>query len=321
MLDLTPERIRQARERIAGEVTTTPVFALPGTGEGKVYLKLETLQPIGSQKLRGVLNAVRALPPAELARGLVTASSGNLGRAVSWVAREAGVPATVAVPETAPESKVTAIESLGGTVMRVPYEQWYRALLDHRVEGAMGRFIHPVLDSDVIAGAGTVGFEIAEQVPDVDTLVVPFGGGSLALGAATALKDARPDARVVAVEPETGAPLTASFAAGADTPVAFSPSFVDAAGGPSLLPGIWDLARSAIDGAVSVSAEETADAVRALVRRARVVAEGAGALSTAAVLGGRVSGRSIVCVVSGGNIDPLLLAMILRGEPAVSRTV
>lgn len=320
MLTVTPDRVREAEERIAGGITLTPVFLLPGTKERKIYLKLETLQPLGSQKLRGVLNAVRALPAGELGRGLVTASSGNLGRAVSWVARGAGVSATVVVPDTAPGSKVAAIESLGGKVMPVPYEHWYQALLEGRVEGAEGHFIHPVLDVDVVAGAGTVGFEIAEQVPDVDTLVVPFGGGSLAIGAATALKDVRPDARVVAVEPATGAPLTASFAAGADTSAAFSPSFVDAAGGPSLLPGIWDLARSAIDEAVSVPAEDTADAIRAIVRRARVVAEGAGALSTAAVMSGRVTGDSIVCVVSGGNIDPLLLASILRGEPAVPTT-
>ncbi len=308
------EQIRQARGRIADLVITTPVVRMP-TGDGReVWLKLETLQPIGSMKLRGVLNAVRSAPTGQLDAGLVTTSSGNFGRAVAWVARHAGIPAVVAVPDHAPPSKVSAITDLGARVVKLPYSLWWDALLRHKVDGVDGHFIHPVLDADVVAGAGTIGLEIAEQVPEVDTLVVPFGGGSLALGVASAMAHVSPGTRVFACEPATGAPLTASMRAGRETAVDFKPSFIDAAGSPSLLPGVWERASCLLAGAVEVTLAETAEAIRAIVREARVTAEGAGALSTAAVLGGRIQGHSIVCVVSGGNLEPQTLAQILCGR-------
>lgn len=301
----------EARARISDVVTPTPVLRLDDApGSGPVWLKLETLQPIGSMKLRGVLNAVRAAGDAAVGRGLVTVSSGNLGRAVAWTARMLGAEATVVVPSHAPDLKVAAIEALGARVKRVDYDTWWRALLDSRVPGVDGHFIHPVLDADVIAGAGTVALEVLEQVPDVATIVVPFGGGSLAIGSAVTVREARPSVGVMAVEPDTAAPLTASFAAGADTAVEYRPSFVDAAGGKALLPGVWQSAQGLLAGSVAVSLREVEDAVRTLARRARTIAEGAGALSTAAVYTNRVPNGTRVCVVSGGNIDLSVLAAI-----------
>ena len=306
------EQIRSAQERLAGKVVRTPLVRLPSESPA-IYLKLENLQPIGSFKLRGALNAISQLPAAELEAGVVTASAGNMGQGVAWAARELGVPAAVVAPEGAAETKVAAIERLGGRVVKVPYERWWEAMVESRFPELDGVFVHPVYEEQMMAGNGTIGLELLEDLPDIDAVLVPFGGGGLSVGIASAVKALRPETLVYAVEPATGAPLTASLAAGELRKIDYEPSFVDGSGSPAVLPKMWELARGALDGAVSVSIADTAAAVRLLAERARVVAEGAGALSLAAALAGHGGTGTVVCIVSGGNIDSSKLATILSG--------
>jgi threonine dehydratase len=307
------EQIRGAQERLSGKVVRTPLLRLASDTPATIYLKPENLQPIGSFKLRGALNAISQLHPAQLEAGVVTASAGNMDQGVAWAARELGIPATVVVPEGAVETKLAAIERLGGRVVKVPYERWWQAIEESSFPEAEGIFIHPVQNEQVMAGNGTIGLEILEDLPEADVVLIPFGGGGLSVGIASAVKALRPEARVYAVEPETGAPLTASLAAGEPRKVDYEPSFVDGSGSPALLPKMWELARGVLDGAVAVPIDETAAAVRLLAERARVVAEGAGALSLAAVLAGHGGAGNVVCVISGGNIDSSKLTTILAG--------
>jgi threonine dehydratase len=304
------EEIRRARELLAGRILRTPLVRL----EEGLHLKLENLQPIGSFKLRGALNAIGNASPEELEAGVVTASAGNMGQGVAWAARELGLACSVVVPENAPEAKLDAIARLGGRIVKVPYERWWQTLADSGYPELDGFFVHPVQDERVMAGNGTIGLELLEDLPEPDAVLVPFGGGGLSAGIASAVKALRPETRVYAVEPETGAPLTVALTAGEPQPIDFRPSFVDGAGGPALLPAMWPLVRDLLDGAFAVSLDETAEAVRVLARRARVVAEGAGALALAAALAGRVEGDTVVCIVSGGNIDASKLATILSGQ-------
>jgi threonine dehydratase len=292
----------------------TPLVRLRAPEQpGAIYLKLENLQPIGSFKLRGALNAVTQEDPERLRAGVVTASAGNMGQGVAWAARELGVPCAVVVPEGAAATKLAAIEALGGRVVEVPYERWWQAITESRFPEIDGVFVHPVQDERVMAGNGTIGLEILEDLPETDAVLVPFGGGGLSVGIASAVKALRPETRAYAVEPETGAPLTAALADGQPRPVDYEASFVDGSGSPALLPQMWELARQVLDGAFAVSLEETAAAVRILAERARVVAEGAGALALAAALG-RAGSGNVVCIVSGGNIDTHKLVKLLSGE-------
>ena len=308
------EQIRSAQERLAGKVVRTPLLRLDSGSPATIYLKLENLQPIGSFKLRGALNAISQLPADELQAGVVTASAGNMGQGVAWAARELGIPSAVIVPEGAAETKLAAIERLGGRVIKVPYERWWQAIEESSFAEADGVFIHPVQNEQVMAGNGTIGLEILEDLPEADAVLIPFGGGGLSVGIASAVKALRPETQVYAVEPATGAPLTASLAAGEPQRVDYEPSFVDGSGSPALLPKMWELARGVLDGAAAVPIAETAAAVRLLAERVRVVAEGAGALSLAAALAGRGGTGNVVCVVSGGNIDTPKLVKILVGE-------
>ncbi len=246
---------------------------------------------------------------------MVTASAGNMAQGVAWAARELGVPATIVAPESTPQTKLDAIARLGGTVIKVPYERWWEILVTSQFDEAEGLFVHPVQDERVMAGNGTIGLELAEELPDADAVLVPWGGGGLFTGIASALAALRPEARVYAVQPETGAAVTAALDAGEPRDAAgFRPSFVDGAGAKVVLPAMWERARPLLAGAYTVSLKETAAAVRLLAERARVIAEGAGALALAAALSGQVPGRKLVCIVSGGNIDATRLAAILRGE-------
>jgi threonine dehydratase len=307
--------ITRARETLAGVAVRTPLVRLRlEDAPAEIYLKLECLQPIGSFKIRGALNAMAEAPAGALAKGVVTASAGNMAQGVAWGARERGVPCTVVVPDTAPRAKLDAIERLGGRILPVPFEDWWRAIETSQHPGAEGYFVHPVLDDGVMAGNGTIGLEILEDLPDVDAVLVPWGGGGLTCGIASALKQQRPGVRVVAVEPETGAPLTASLPAGESRSVEFSASFVDGSGSRALLPKMWGLAQELVDGAVSVSLGETSEAVRLLAERAHVVAEGAGGLSLAAARAGHSGTGKVVCIVSGGNIDASRLTQILAGQ-------
>ena len=308
------EQIQLAKQRLDGRVIRTPLIRFRGDSPATIYLKLENLQPIGSFKLRGALNAMLQLQPSELRQGVVTASAGNMGQGVAWAARELETQCTVVVPKGAAETKLAAIERLGGEVIEVPYERWWQAIEESSFPDAGGVFIHPVQDEQVMAGNGTIGLEILEDLPSANAVLVPFGGGGLSVGIASAVKSMSPDTGVHAVEPETGAPLRESFAAGEAQTVDYQASFVDGSGSPALLPKMWKLARGVLDGATAVSLDETAAAIRQLVERNRVVAEGAGALALAAALAEKGGSGNVVCVVSGGNIDPTKLATILNGR-------
>ncbi|MBA2298867.1 MAG: pyridoxal-phosphate dependent enzyme [Actinobacteria bacterium] len=311
------EAIERARVTIRGAAIRTPLIRLDAPeAVAEIWLKLECLQPIGSFKIRGAANAIRQAPSAQTARGVVTASAGNMAQGVAWAARELGVPATIVVPEHAPATKLAAIARLGGTIVKVPYERWWQAIVESRYEGIAGLFVHPVQDALVQAGNGTIGLELAEELPGTDTVLVPWGGGGLFTGIASALAALSSETQVFAVEPETGAPLAAALA-GSSAAVDYRPSFVDGAGGKSVLPSMWERARPLLAGSYVVSLDETAAAVRLLAERARIVAEGAGALAVAAALKHGAAGERIVCVVSGGNIDPGRLAEILAGGTPV----
>jgi threonine dehydratase len=305
--------IRAAAQRIAGLALRTPLVRLQADAPAEVWLKLESLQPIGSFKLRGAGNALRSAAPDALRRGVYTASAGNMAQGVAWVARELGVRCDVVVPDHAPSTKLAAIERLRGGVVKVPFAEWWQVLVTHEFQGLDGLFVHPVSDPAVIAGNGTIGLEILDDLPDVDAIVVPFGGGGLSSGIASAVRALRPDVRVFAAEVATAAPLAASLAAGAPREVDYRASFVDGIGGKSVLPDMWELVRSLLAGSLVVELAEVAAAVRLLAERNRIVAEGAGAASVAAALTGRAGNGKVVCVVSGGNIDATKLATILSG--------
>jgi len=307
--------IREARERIVGIANRTPLVRLPlDDAPAEIWLKLENLQPIGSFKLRGAGNAMARLSPQALAIGASTASAGNMAQGVAWCARRLGVPCRVIVPDRAPAAKTAAIERLGGEIIRLPFADWWDVIMSHDTRGVPGVFVHPVVNRDVIAGNGTIGLEILDDLPDVDAIVVPYGGGGLSCGIAAAVRALRPQCAVYAAEVETAAPLRASLAAGEPRAVDHSPSFVDGISGRSVLPDMWPLVRQLIRDSIVVSLADIASAIRLLVERVRVVAEGAGAASVAAALSGAAGRGRVVCVVSGGNIDAGTLASILQGE-------
>jgi threonine dehydratase len=309
------EEILSARERIAGSVVRTPLVPLNlPEAPAEVYLKLENLQPIGSFKLRGAANAMRLAEPATLQDGVYTASAGNMAQGVAWNARAMGIPCTAIVPDHAPQTKLDAIERLGASVVKVPFEIWWRVIEEHRYPGMKGLFVHPVSDPAVIAGNGTVGLEIVEDLPAVSSILVPYGGGGLLSGVATAVLATRPSVRVYACEVETAAPLAASLAAGSPQTIEHRPSFVDGIGGRSVLDEMWPMVRGLAEGSIVVTLEEIAAAIRILAERSHVIAEGAGAAPVAAALRGEAEGTKIVCVVSGGNIDLRKLARIFEGE-------
>jgi threonine dehydratase len=309
------EEIRRAREVLEGTAIRTPLVRLDAESDAEIWLKLELLQPVRSFKIRGAGNAILQASDAELANGVLTASAGNMAQGVAYAARLRGVPATIVVPEHAPQTKIDAIERYGGRVIRVPYEEWWQVLVTGRYEGAEGLFIHPVDDDRVMAGNGTIGLELLEQLDGFDTVAVPYGGGGLLTGIASAVKQARPDVKFFAVEPETGAPATATLKAGTPTAVEYKPSFVDGSGSRELIPRVWEQASQLLDGAVSMPLDQVAETVRLIAERTRVIAEGAGALAASAALNGRLGGaKKVVCIVSGGNIDPAVLSRILIGE-------
>ncbi|MBA2642509.1 MAG: pyridoxal-phosphate dependent enzyme [Actinobacteria bacterium] len=312
--------IERARDRIASTIVETPLVRLHlDDAPAEIWLKLESFQPIGSFKLRGAANAILSAPRAELQAGVVTTSTGNMAQGVAWMARALGVPATIVVPDNASAAKLAAVERLGGRIVRVPWEKWWAAVEADSErdlgDGVEGYFVHPVRDEPVMAGNGTIGLELVQQLDDIDAVLIPWGGGGLTSGVASALKAVSPVTKIYVCEPDTGAPVTAAIANGGEArPVEFTPSFVDGAGSGSLLPDMWERARPLIAGSFAISLEDTTAAMRVLLQRARIVAEGAAALPVAAALSGAAGSGRVVCIVSGGNIDSARLAQILAGN-------
>lgn len=307
--------VAAARANIAGIARRTPLWRLdvdlPHT---RIWLKLENLQPLGSFKIRAALNAIKTADPQALKAGVLAPSAGNFGLGLAVAARTLGVPVTIVAPDSAAHAKTHALEAQGAAVIRVPFPDWWRVLTTRRFDGAEGVFFHPVAESAVIAGSATIGAEILEDLPDPAAIVIPYGGGGLTSGIGSVMRRLRPDTRVLAVESEAGAPAAAALNAGRPITVDYRSSFVDGIGSTSVLDEMWPLARQNLDGAIVVSLDEIKDAIRLLVMKHRVIAEGAGAAAVAAALAGHAGTGDIVCVVSGGNLDAGKLAAILKGE-------
>src|SRR3989449_7655252 len=306
--------IEEARERIKGTVLRTPLVRLNvDDAPADIFLKLENLQPTGSFKVRGASNAIALAGPDAKKRGVYTCSAGNMAQALAWRARQEKIPCTVVVPDNAPETKLAAIRWYGAKIIQVSFDEVWNVVVTHHyppLEGSV--FIHPFSDMRMMAGNGTAGLEILEDLPNVDSVVVPFGGGGLSVDIASATRAKRPRPRVYAVEPETAAPLSASFAAGSAQEIHRIPSFVDGIGGKSVLPEMWERAKNLLLPVV-VSLSDITMAVKLLIERNRIVAEGAGAASVAAAMTGKAGLGKIVCNVAGGNIDPSKLGRVVAG--------
>jgi threonine dehydratase len=312
---ITLEDVEAARERLAGVLPRTPMIRLETDGGAELLLKLECLQPVRSFKVRGAYNALSMLSDAELAHGVYTASAGNMAQGLAWSARRRGVHCSVVVPDNAPAMKLEGIRRLGAEIVKVPYEEWWGVFATHRFEPLEpARFIHPVSDVGMMAGNGTIGLEILEDAPDVGAVLVPFGGGGLSCGIAAAIKASRPEVPVYGCEVDTASPLAAAIAAGRPVEVDRTPTFVDGIGGKAVLEEMWAPAKRLLAGSLVVPLTEVETAIRLLVARCAVVAEGAGASSVAAGLKHGGSVERIVCVVSGGNLDPGVLARILSAD-------
>lgn len=308
--------IEAARERIAGTVLRTPLVRLDLGSDGPdIRLKLENLQPTNSYKIRGAANAVANLSEAERTRGVWTVSAGNAGQGVAYAARAAGIPCTVVAIETAPRTKLNRMAALGARIVPVPYEIAWQAVTDHQFAGMDGRFIHPFDNHDFLAGHATMGLEILEDAPDARVVICPIGGGGLISGVGSAVKALRPDIRLLGAEPETAAPYALSRREGGPRRFPdWQASFVDGAGGQSVTERMWERMLPLVDGAIVVTLDQTRAALRLLAEKARVVAEGAGALSLAAALSGEAGEGPIVCVVSGGNIDLAKFAELISAR-------
>lgn len=302
--NISLETVREAANHVYRAALRTPLIRVDTPGSSALYLKLETLQPIGSFKIRGAYNAVRKLSPAELAQGVWTVSAGNAAQGVALAARLMGAKCSVLVMDTAPDTKLEAIARLGAAIVKAPYDECWRTVEEHRSSRMQGHFVHPFDDDDFISGNGTAGLEILEDLPDVDAIIAPLGGGGLLSGIGCVMRALRPQTKVFAAEPETAAPFSASIAAGG--PGYFPDwraSFVDGAGGRSVLESMWPLLREFTDGSIVVSLDEARRAMRLTAQRARVIAEGAAACAVAAALRSEAGIGKIVAVVSGGNID------------------
>jgi threonine dehydratase len=297
--------IEAARENVAGTVLRTPLVRLDwGSGVPEIYLKLENLQPTNAYKIRGATNAVARLSDDERTRGVWTISAGNAGQGVAYAARNAGIRCSVVAIETAPQTKLDRMRALGATIVPVSYEQAWKAAEAHAFDGLEGTFIHPFDNDSFIAGHGTMGLEIVEQLPGVRTLITAIGGGGLITGVGSAVKALRSEVTVLGAEPETASPYAYSLARGAPSKFPdWQASFVDGAGGQSVTERMWQRMQPIVEGAITVTLDQTKDAMRLIAEKTRTISEGAGGLALAAALTGQAGEGPIVCVVSGGNID------------------
>ena len=297
--------IEAARQNVAGTVLRTPLVRLElGSSAPEIHLKLENLQPTNAYKIRGATNAVAALSGEERARGVWTISAGNAGQGVAYAARQAGIPCSVVAIETAPQTKLDRMRALGATIVTVSYERAWQAAEAHAFEGLEGTFIHPFDNYHFIAGHGTMGLEIVEQLPAVRTVIAAIGGGGLITGVGSAVKALNPDVTVLGAEPETAAPYAFSLAQGGPSKFPnWQASFVDGAGGQSVTERMWRRMQPIVDGTITATLDETRGAMRLIAEKTRTIAEGAGGLALAAALTGQAGEGPIVCIVSGGNID------------------
>jgi len=308
-------QIEAARARLAGLSVVSPIVACDAAPAGKtVYLKLENLQAIGSFKIRPIGNAVLARMPAELSSGIYTTSTGNSALGLAWMARRLGIAATAVVPANAPNAKLEKLRRLGARIDMRPTDEWWRAIQTGALDGQQGLYIDAVRDPASLAGDATIGLEILAQSPDIEAILVPFGGGGLACGIACAVRALRPEVKIIACELWSAHPLKAAFDAGGPTETPHAPGFVSGVGFGTILPEMWPLASTLIDDVITVSLAEVAAAVKIMVEHNRVVAEGAGAVSVAAALSGRYAETRVCAVVSGGNLDSSMLAEILGGR-------
>jgi threonine dehydratase len=314
-LRISPQDIDESRKRLKDLIIRTPLVPLNfEDGPADIYLKLENLQPTGSFKVRGAGNAIELLSPAQRAKGVYTCSGGNMAQALAWHAHRYRIPCTAIVPDTAAETKLSGIRRYGADIIQVPFEEVWKVATDHVYPPLSDRvFVHPFSNAQMIAGNGTIGFEILEDLPDVDSVIVPFGGGGLFAGIATAIKSRKPQVKMYGCEPDTACAFAASLAAGSPKHVTRIPSFLEGTGESDVLPEIWDLVKPLAAGSLVVSLREVASAVKILFERHRVVAEGSGASSLAAALAGKTGRGPVVCVMSGGNIDPSTMKKILDG--------
>jgi threonine dehydratase len=326
--NISLDTIRSAATTVYEAAIRSPLIRLdplgtPGSDTPEVYLKLELLQPIGSFKIRGAYHAIRELPPADLHRGVWTISAGNAAQGVALAARMRGASCSVLVIETAPATKLRAIERLGATIVKAPYEECWKAVEEHASDRMTGVLVHPFDDDRFISGNGTLALEIVEDLPDVDAVVAPLGGGGLLAGIGTALKALRPKARLYAAEPETAAPLSVSLAAGRPLPfTGWQASFVDGAGGRSVLPRMWPLLSTLVDASIVTPLADVANAMRLAAEQTHVICEGAAGCAVAAALSGRAGSGKIVAVASGGNIDfPVFSSLVTpRTAAAIVRS-
>lgn len=310
----TLDEIVAARDRLRAWLPRTPLLRTDlGRPDQLIFLKLETLSPIGAFKIRPALNALLCRDADELRHGVSTISSGNMAYGMAWAAKALGVPMVAYMYADAPRTKIDGVRRLGGDVRFVSHETWWRYIVGTERPDGAELLVNPVTDQAVLAGNGTIGLEIVEDLPDVDCVLTPYGGGSMTSGVASAVKAMRGQAKVFAVEDESAAPVTAALAAGRIVEIETRPSFIKSIGGPSLVPGLWPLANQLIDGAIAVSPEQVTEAMRLLFSKAKIVAEGAGAASLAAALRSEHATGNVVCVISGGNIDAGAYAQVLAG--------
>ncbi len=308
-------QINDARERIAALSMISPLVGCDSAPQGKtIRLKLENLQPIGSFKIRPIASAVLAKRRADLNSGIYTTSTGNSALGVAWMARRLGIVATAVVPANAPEAKLEKLRRLGTRIDMRANDVWWRAIETGAIDDQEGVYIDAVRDPASLAGDATIGVEILEQWPDVEAILIPFGGGGLACGIACAIRAIKPDVKILACELSSAHPLKAAFDAGCPTQTSHEPGFVSGVGFGSVLPEMWPLLRSMIDGVITVSLAQVAHAIKLLAENNRIVAEGAGAVSVAAALFAQYDQSRVCAVISGGNIDSDILATILQGR-------
>ncbi|MDR3701758.1 MAG: threonine/serine dehydratase [Candidatus Sulfopaludibacter sp.] len=311
-MPVTLAQVEEARRNIAPVILRTPLVALNADAPAAIFLKLENLQPIGSFKIRGASNVMARTPRERLARGVLTASAGNMAQGVAFCARRLGIPATIIAPDTAPATKLSAVARLGGRVILAPFAEWWRTFETRAYPGVDATFIHAFDDLDVMAGNGTIALELLEDQPGLDAAVIPWGGGGLSCGIASVLRQLAPRIRIYAAEVDTAAPLHASLAAGEPHTVDYQPSFVDGIGAKTVFPNMFEHARKLLDGSIVVSLEEAAAAMKLVAERNRAIVEGAAACAVAAALSGRAGDGKVAAIVSGGNIDLPKFAELTR---------